>query len=78
VIVSCRRFIEAITAEWEGALPGWERKYFHEHGENCAACRRYLEGFGRTVELLGELPAEPAPEPLRADLIDRFRQARRR
>ena len=73
MIVTCRRFVEIITAEQEGALPGWEQRHFHEHREVCGPCRRYLEGFERTVELLRELPRERAPEAMRGELLARFR-----
>jgi hypothetical protein len=73
VIVSCRRFVEVITEAREDALPGWERRYFEEHATVCPPCRRYLEGFERTVALLHELPEEPAPEGMREALLARFR-----
>jgi hypothetical protein len=76
VIVTCRRFVEIITAEQEGALPSWEERHFHEHRDVCGPCRRYLEGFERTVELLHELPRERAPEAMREALLARFRAAR--
>ena len=76
MIVTCRRFVEIITAEQEGALPAWELRHFHEHREDCDPCRRYLEGFERTVELLRELPPERAPEAMRAELLARFRTAK--
>jgi hypothetical protein len=76
VIVSCRRFVELVTEEWEGAVSSWERKHFHEHRETRDPCRRYLEGFERTVALLLELPREPAPEAMRAALLTRLRATR--
>jgi hypothetical protein len=76
VIVTCRRFVEIITAEEEGALPGWERKHFDEHREVCDGCRRYLEGFEVTVALLRELPREGAPEMMREELLARFRMGK--
>jgi hypothetical protein len=74
VIVTCRRLVEIATAEREGALPEWERHHFHEHLGVCGPCRRYIEGFDRTVELLHELPREPAPEATKATLLARFKK----
>ena len=75
MIVSCRRFVEIITEAREDALPGWERRYFEEHATDCRPCRRYLEGFERTIALLHALPEEPAPQGMREDLLSRFRAA---
>ena len=75
MIVSCRRFVEIITEAREDALPGWERRHFEEHATDCRACRGYLEGFEHTIDLLHELPEEPAPDEMRETLLSRFRAA---
>jgi hypothetical protein len=74
VIVTCKRLVEITTAERESAVPEWERRHYREHLEVCGPCRRWVEGFDRTVELLHELPEQTAPEPMRADLLERFRR----
>jgi hypothetical protein len=76
VIVTCRRFVEIITAAREDAVPAWERRYFDAHAGVCGPCRRYLEGFDRTLELLHALPGRPAPDAKRAALLARFRARR--
>jgi hypothetical protein len=78
VIVSCRRFVEILTAAREDALPAWEQRHFEEHAASCRACRSYRDGFDRTVALLHDLPGERPPEAMREALLSRFRAARRR
>jgi anti-sigma factor RsiW len=72
-MITCRRFVSIITEEHEGALPPDEQARFDEHRTLCPPCRHYLDGFDRTVELLHELPPEPAPEAMRADILARLR-----
>jgi hypothetical protein len=74
MIVNCRRFVEILTAARERALPEWEEKHFEEHRGHCRMCRSYAEDFERTVELLGDLAPQQAPETLRAELLARFRK----
>lgn len=75
MIVTCRRFVEIITADAEGALPSWEKTHFDEHRHVCGPCRRYKEGLESTVTLLHEveLPGERPSQELLASLLEKLR-----
>ncbi len=81
MIVTCRRFVEIITADAEGALPSWEKTHFDEHRHVCGPCRRYKEGFESTVTLLHELqvelPNERPSRELMASLLEKLRARHR-
>ncbi|MGQ9591023.1 MAG: hypothetical protein ACUVYA_12090, partial [Planctomycetota bacterium] len=67
----CER-VDALLAELSGVdgreadLPGGEGDALLRHAAACSRCRRALEGYRRTVELLRALPAVSAPPDLAA------------
>ena len=68
MIVSCRHYVSMMTEAREGPLPAHKRLALRFHHRVCPVCNLYTKGFDQTVELLRELPPEPAPDALRAAL----------
>ena len=71
-MMTCREFVELVTAYLEGALPEADRKAFEEHLARCPGCDHYLAQFRQTIDLLGELPEEELSRPGRQRLLDAF------
>jgi anti-sigma factor RsiW len=75
--MTCKEFVELVTAYLEGTLTGEQRTAFDEHMELCPGCDTYLEQFRTTIGLLGELPEESLSSPARERLLDAFAEWRR-
>ena len=76
--ITCRELVELVTDYFEGRLPDGDRVLFEAHLADCGHCVEYVAQMRRTIDLLGELPAE-AIEPAReAELLAAFRDWRRR
>ena len=72
-MMTCRDVTELVTAYLEKRLPFGDRVRFQMHIGMCRHCRRYLRQMRATIRTLGALPREPLPEPLREELLLRFR-----
>ena len=70
---TCKEIADIITEYLEGAMPFWDRVRFQWHLGMCGGCRNYLSQMKQTVATLGKLPAEPIPEHIREELLNRFR-----
>ena len=70
--MTCREFVELVTAYLEDALPDAQRAAFEEHLGLCPGCEHYLTQFRQTIELLGALPQEALSAPGRQRLLDAF------
>ncbi|ACU72183.1 putative transmembrane anti-sigma factor [Catenulispora acidiphila DSM 44928] len=75
--MDCATFVELVTDFLEGALPEAEEERFVEHLTLCDGCETYLEQFRRTIDTLGELPADSLSAEARAKLLTAFRGFRR-
>ena len=53
---------EILSALTDGELGPSERRYVHEHLQQCEACREAAEEFAHIHGLVGELPRLVAPE----------------
>jgi anti-sigma factor RsiW len=53
---------EILSALTDGELSPEERRYVHEHLQQCEACREAAEEFAHIHGLVGELPKLIAPE----------------
>ncbi|MEM7228921.1 MAG: zf-HC2 domain-containing protein [Planctomycetota bacterium] len=70
--LSCREFIDFLSAHADGSLPADIAKAFEAHIEHCPPCKDYLGSFEHTVGLLHNLcppeaegtDAEEVPEGL--------------
>ncbi|MBI4278029.1 MAG: zf-HC2 domain-containing protein [Armatimonadetes bacterium] len=76
--MTCKELVELITDYLEGTLPPSDRKRFREHLMVCPECRIYLVQMRRIVGALGRLTEEAIPEGTREDLLQAFRDWRRR
>lgn len=76
--LTCRELVELVTDYLEGALPANDRLDFERHLVWCSWCRDYLEQMRRTIELTGEADTSEPPSPLREQLLDAFRDWKRR
>ena len=74
----CRDVVELMTDYLEGALAESERARFEEHISGCDGCRAYLEQLRVTLHVLHDAPDIPVPAQLERELVDAFRDWRRR
>lgn len=61
----------------DDALPLVERQGIEAHLASCADCAAALRSLRSTTELLGRLPREPMPRPLKERLLEALRSLRR-
>jgi len=72
--VTCREFVELVSAYWEGALSEERMELVEEHLVICDSCKTYLEQMELTVEALPEAGGrEPVPEETERVLLSAFR-----
>lgn len=74
--MTCREFVELVTAYLEGELSDLDHASFEEHLARCPGCERYLDQFRTTIRLLGELPEESISVAARTALLDAFAEWR--
>jgi anti-sigma factor RsiW len=75
--ITCKEFVELVTAYQDGVLAERDRIRFECHTEHCPGCRAYLQQFRLTVDALGSVPREPV-EPDNFDELRRtFKDSRR-
>ncbi len=72
-MLSCQQLTELVTDYTDGRLSLIQRVQFELHIGMCRHCREYLRQLRATASALGNLRAEPMPEPLRRELLERFR-----
>lgn len=70
--MTCRQFVELVTAHLGGQLTPEDRAAFEEHMRLCPGCDRYLDQFRTTITLLGELPEKSISPAARTRLLDAF------
>jgi anti-sigma factor RsiW len=73
----CREVVELMTEYLEGALSAGDRARFEAHIAGCKGCQAYLAQLRTTLKVLGTMPDEPMPEPLKAELMQAFRDWRK-
>jgi predicted anti-sigma-YlaC factor YlaD len=61
-VVTCDRWIEAISASLDGEDPGVDRHLLDAHLDRCASCRAYRDTVNRTRGPLRVGLAEPVPD----------------
>ena len=59
----------------DGSLDTGDRRRVEGHVAECRDCSAYLDTLHRTVELLGQLPARPAPPEAKAGVIGQARSS---
>ncbi len=65
-----------VTDYFEGRLAGDDRLRFEAHLGECRHCVEYVAQMRRTIDLLGELPAETIDPAREAELLAAFRNWR--
>jgi predicted anti-sigma-YlaC factor YlaD len=76
--LTCQEIVELVTDYLEGALPPRDRLDFERHLVWCSWCRDYLDQVRATIELTGKLDVEEPPSPLREQLLEAFKDWKRR
>jgi anti-sigma factor RsiW len=73
--ITCKEFVELVTAYLDGVLAGADRTRFECHGEVCPGCHAYLQQFRLTVDALSSASPE-AVEPANLDeLVRTFKRS---
>lgn len=70
--ITCKEFVELVTAHEDGALPERERIRFEAHRGRCPGCRAYLQQFRLTIDALRSMPRETAEPENLDELIRTF------
>jgi anti-sigma factor RsiW len=73
---SCQDVVELVTEYAEGGLDSAERLAFERHVAICPPCRGYFAQMRKISRTAGGLHEEDLPEPLRAKLVEAFRDWR--
>jgi len=69
----CREVVELMTAYLDGALSAADRAKFEKHISGCDGCRAYLAQLRTARMLMSRVADEPMAEPLKAELMNAFR-----
>ena len=76
--ISCQEIVELVTDYLEGALRRGELKAFEAHLAGCPHCTNYLDQMRQTMKLTGRLTEEALDPELRENLLEAFRDFKRR
>jgi len=71
--MNCQQVVELITDYMEGVLSAATADAVARHLDTCGECDSYLDQMRWTIDLLGQLPPEPPPPQVRAQLHSAFR-----
>jgi anti-sigma factor RsiW len=71
--LTCREFVEMVTAFLDSALDQEAVGRFVAHIPACDGCGRYLEHVRQTIRALGDLPARPLPAETHDALVAALR-----
>ena len=80
-MLTCREMDEFMVDYFDGSLPTGARLSFDLHLRLCPACREYVRGYRRSMELTREAfedPDEPVPSDVPAALVSAILDARRK
>ena len=66
----CEKYIEAISAYFDGELDGFEKAELEAHLETCENCRSYLEAIKAISD--ADAQEEPVPDMLRVNVMGRI------
>ena len=56
--ITCKEFVELVTAHEDGVLPEQDQSRFAAHSEQCPGCRAYLQQFRLTIGALAYRAAD--------------------
>ncbi len=71
-MLSCRELTEIVTDYAEGRMSFWRRLEVQIHLGMCHPCRAYLRQMRLAATTVGQLPPEPMPPDVKAELLKRF------
>ncbi|MEW5850793.1 MAG: zf-HC2 domain-containing protein [Myxococcota bacterium] len=77
-MMTCKELVALMTDYLEGKLSAADRSRFEAHVDGCRACVTYLNQLKHTITTLGRVPDEPIPSPVRDELLQRFRDWKKR
>jgi anti-sigma factor RsiW len=73
--ITCKEFVELVTAHLDGVLADADRTRFDCHRERCPGCRAYLQQFRLTVDALSAAPIEAVEPANLDDLVRSFKRS---
>jgi anti-sigma factor RsiW len=76
--LECREVVEVVSDFLDGALAAGDRARVEQHLLVCPPCARYLAQMRSTVGGLGDLSAAHEPVEVGRELVDLFRQWKRK
>jgi anti-sigma factor RsiW len=76
--LACKELVELVTDYLENRLPESDRARFDAHLAGCGGCRAYVEQMRQTIRSLGRVPIESLTPERRNQLLDAFRDWKRR
>ena len=76
--LSCQELVELVTAYLDDALAPADRARFEAHIAGCDGCTGYIEQIRVTIALTGRLVPEQLDPDAKAELLDAFRDWKRR
>jgi predicted anti-sigma-YlaC factor YlaD len=76
--LSCKEVVELVTDYLEGRLSRRDRWRFERHLKACDGCTNYLEQMRETLRVLGRLEEQHISKRAQQELLEAFRDFRRR
>jgi len=70
---TCREIVDLAADYVEGVLPAWESTLFELHLNFCDGCFTFIDQIRETAGLAARIDEDELPEPLKADLLQAFR-----
>jgi anti-sigma factor RsiW len=71
--LTCKELVEIVTDYLEGALTPEDRARFEAHLAACQGCTAHFAQMRQTIALVGHLSEENIPEESKAELLELFR-----
>ncbi len=76
--LSCQEVVELVTEYLENALLSEVHEQFEEHFANCPGCTNYVQQVRLTIDMLHQLAQEPAFPGTKQELLQFFRNGKKR
>ena len=73
--ITCKEFVELVTAHLDGVLADADRTRFECHTERCPGCRAYLQQFRLTVDTLSSAHIEAVEPANLGELVRAFNRS---
>ena len=74
--MTCKEFVELVTAQLDGSLVPGDRIRFEQHRESCPGCQAYLQQFHLTIKALSATPRETIEPQNLDELLRAFRESK--